>query len=287
MRIDVGCDVVASARFRRAVFSISGSDLVLTIGLPLAAGLTLREFGGVLAHELGHFARGSGLRRTYLIRSVVGWFIRVVYQRDRWEDWIDETAQDTRIGWIFRVARHFVMFGRGILWALLQVGFAVCGVMLRRMEFDADRYQAQFAGSDVFATTHRKIRVLFGGWQIAQRQLAAGLDQRKLVDNLPGLIAFYARRAPPEAMPTMDELIAASKTSWLDSQPCDKDRISAVERLDAPGILHLERSAADLFNDLNAQAAAVTWDLYCAEFGPNLPRNALLPVQEYAAAHST
>jgi hypothetical protein len=34
-------------------------ELVLTIDLPLVAGLTLKQFTGVLAHEFGHFSRGG------------------------------------------------------------------------------------------------------------------------------------------------------------------------------------------------------------------------------------
>ena len=57
-RIDVDCQVNASASLRRGLWS---KDLVLTIGLPLASGLDMRQFGGVLAHEFGHFAQGVEL----------------------------------------------------------------------------------------------------------------------------------------------------------------------------------------------------------------------------------
>jgi Zn-dependent protease with chaperone function len=69
-RIDVNCDIHASAGFRRGFRSIFGNDLVLTIGLPLVSGLNLREFTGVLAHEFGHFAQGGAMRLTYIIRSL-------------------------------------------------------------------------------------------------------------------------------------------------------------------------------------------------------------------------
>ena len=55
--------------------------MVLLIGLPLAAGLSLRQFAGVLAHEFGHFSQGFGMRLTYVIRSINIWFMRVVYER--------------------------------------------------------------------------------------------------------------------------------------------------------------------------------------------------------------
>src|SRR5947209_6371913 len=78
-RIDIDCEVNASARLQRGLLS---KDLVLTIGLPLVCGLDTRQFAGVLAHEFGHFAQGAGMRFTYLIRRINSWFARVVYERD-------------------------------------------------------------------------------------------------------------------------------------------------------------------------------------------------------------
>jgi len=82
-RIDIDCNVNASASFRRGWLSMFRSDLALTIGLPLVEGMTSRQLTGVLAHELGHFAQGGGMRLSYVIRSVNHWFARVVYEKDR------------------------------------------------------------------------------------------------------------------------------------------------------------------------------------------------------------
>jgi predicted Zn finger-like uncharacterized protein len=285
-RIDVDCTVNASASFRRGMLSMLGRDLVLTIGLPLAAGLTAREFGGVMAHELGHFAQGLGMRLSYLVRSIVGWFIRVVYQRDQWDDWLDETAQelDIRVGWIFLVAKLFVIVGRGILWVLFHIGLTISGIMLRQMEYDADGYQCRFAGSSSLGSTMKKLHLLSGAGAVAQMQLSASLDLRKLIDNYPGLIAYHARKIAPEALPHIEKEIQESKTGWFDSHPADKDRIEAAEKLASPGIFHCDRPAADLFTDFNSQSAAATWDMYVGYFGPKVPRTALQPLQEFLAA---
>ncbi len=56
-------DVNASAGLRRGLLSLFSHDLVLTIGLPLVQGLSLREFTAVLAHEFGHFRQGGGMER--------------------------------------------------------------------------------------------------------------------------------------------------------------------------------------------------------------------------------
>ena len=94
-RIDVDGQANASASFRRGFLSFFGHDLLLTIGLPLAAGLTLRNLVGVLAHEFGHFAQGTGMRATYLIRAVNLWFARVVYERDSWDANLEAWSKDS------------------------------------------------------------------------------------------------------------------------------------------------------------------------------------------------
>jgi hypothetical protein len=93
-RIDLDCELNASASFRRGMWSMFGDDLVLTIGLPLVANLTAAEFAGVVAHEFGHFTQSVGLRLSYLIRAVNFWFLRVVYQRDAWDEALEQWAAE-------------------------------------------------------------------------------------------------------------------------------------------------------------------------------------------------
>src|SRR5205085_783656 len=175
-RIDIDCDVNASASFRRGWLSLlSGRDLVLTIGMPLAAGLSLQQFAGVLAHEFGHFSQGAGMRLTYIIRSINFWFVRVVYQRDAWDEWLETAADelDIRVGWVIYVARACVWLTRRILWLLMYAGHLVAGFMLRQMEFDADKYETRLAGSHSFEATSRQLKLLGLAWRGAEHDLAS------------------------------------------------------------------------------------------------------------------
>ena len=88
-RIELNCDLNASAHFDRGLRGFFRGDLMLTLGMPLLAGLTQREIAGVIAHEFGHFRQGAGMRISYLIRRVNGWFARVVYERDAWDEAIE------------------------------------------------------------------------------------------------------------------------------------------------------------------------------------------------------
>ncbi len=82
-------------------------ELVLTFGMPLAAGLSLNQFAGALAHELGRFSQTAGARFAYMIRSVNLWFQRKVYEEDLWDEWIKRRGGrgDSRLAPLFMIGR--------------------------------------------------------------------------------------------------------------------------------------------------------------------------------------
>ncbi|HEY2953322.1 MAG TPA: M48 family metallopeptidase, partial [Verrucomicrobiae bacterium] len=187
-RIDIDCQLNASAGFRRGVFSFLGNDLVLTIGLPLVAGLNLRQLAGVLAHEFGHFTQGFGLRLTYIIRSVNGWFARVAYERDAWDLMLDEwgETEEGRLWIVVNFARLGVWFSRLLLKLLMFFGHGIGCFMLRQMEYDADSYEIKLAGSDAFETTARRMHVLAHTLDGAYKALRPGWNNaNRLPDDFP------------------------------------------------------------------------------------------------------
>lgn len=287
-RIDVDCEVNASASFRRGLSSMLGRDLVLTIGLPLAGGLSLRQFAGVLAHEFGHFTQGVGMRLTYLIRSVSWWFTRVVYERDRWDQWLIDTSQDSdwRIAIVLYLARFFVWLTRRVLWVLMMIGHMVSGFMLRQMEFDADRHEARLAGSDAFESTVHRLALLNMAHAGAQADLGSFYQEGRLADNLPRLIMANVGQIPAELRAKLQQSIAESRTRLLDTHPSDKDRIARARREKAPGVFHSDRPAHILFSDFDALARNVTWDVYCGIFGVKFRREAMHPTEELLARQS-
>src|SRR5207244_2862258 len=188
-RVDVDCQINASASLRRGLWSVRGNDVVLTIGLPLAAGLSMQEFAGVLAHEFGHFAQGAGMKLTYIIRAVSGWFARVVYERDEWDVRLVRAASvDLRIGIFVQMIRVSVWLTRRILWVLMRFGHLVSCFMLRQMEYDADSYETKLAGSAAFARTSEKFQNLLAASHVALRRLDESWKGRRLPQDLPSFI---------------------------------------------------------------------------------------------------
>jgi hypothetical protein len=284
-RIDVTCDINAGASLRRGLFSFLSNDLVLTVGMPLVAGLSLQQFAGVMAHEFGHFSQTAGMRLTYLLRSLNLWFMRIVYERDSWDEWLERASDsiDLRIGWIFYLVRGLVWLSRKILSLLLYAGNLVVGYMLRQMEFDADKYEARMAGSSTFAHTCRQLRMLGVAWEGARSDVSDYFREGRLVDNLPRLMVVNVKQLPAEVVQTVDELITNSETSLFDSHPADKDRISSAWHESAPGAFRSELPATVLFADFETTSKMVTWDFYYDIFGPELKREMLHPLADLLA----
>ncbi|HXP60605.1 MAG TPA: M48 family metalloprotease [Dongiaceae bacterium] len=257
-RVDVDCQINASAGFRRGLWSIRGNDVVLTIGLPLAAGLSRQEFAGVLAHEFGHFAQNAGMRLTYLIRAMSAWFARVVYERDEWDVLLVRTAYRTngRLSIFVHLIRFTIWLSRRILWVLMYLGHAISCLMLRQMEYNADTHETCLAGSEAFARTAVKLRRLQAAGQLAGEKVQESWNRRRLPENLPAFINACIRNTPAELQAKVEA--AARKTRFLDTHPCDADRVKAASVLDRPGIFHNDQPASELFNDFDGLCRAAT-----------------------------
>jgi hypothetical protein len=279
------CEVNASAGLRRGLRSLFSDDLVLRIGLPLIAGLSLRQFAGVLAHEFGHFTQGGAMRASYLTFRISAWFQRVVYQRDAWDDRLVQLCEriDVRISWIFWVIRFFVWLARQVLRGLMLLGFLVCHHVGRQMEFDADRFETRLGGSDNFVSTTRAIQFLGIAYGMANRALISFYKEGRLGDNMPLLTVANLAKIPPEIIAEAESALVQGKTGLFDSHPCDRERIERARAERAPGVFHSDRPASVLFSDFPGLSRAVTYDFYVEELGSQFNASLLYPVEDMIA----
>jgi hypothetical protein len=261
-RIDLDCQLNAAAGFRRGFLSFLGHDLVLVIGLPLAANLSARELAGVMAHEFGHFTQGVGMRLSYLIRTINFWFARVAYERDAWdvalERWSME-AEDLRVTLVIWTVQVSVWFCRLILKLLMFIGHIVGGFMLRQMEYDADTYHIKVGGSESFEQTHRKLATLAAAWNETHKQLLASWKKsRTLPDNLPELLRQCRERLSPQLIQRIDDTLGLERAGIFDSHPSPADRIRQSRRANDPGVFHDDRPAASLYASFEHPSRFVT-----------------------------
>ena len=283
-RVVVDLKVNASASFARGFLGLARNHLTLTVGLPLVTGLTVRQLGGVFAHEFGHFAQGAGMRLTYIIRSVNAWFGRLVYERDSWDSFLREAARriDIRIGIIFYLAMLIVWITRKILWLFMWLGHGISCFMLRQMEYDADSYEIQVAGSDAFLATCQALPVIGAGWQRAVSRQQDSFATHRLVDDLATYTALETKRVSPETKAEIVKAVKGAKTGWFDTHPTDFDRMRIAFQAKAPGVLSGEESATALFSDFSSLARQSTAAYYRHDCEIELSKVQLVPLDQVA-----
>jgi Zn-dependent protease with chaperone function len=284
--VDASAD--ASAGFGGIAGIVFGGDLVLTIGLPLVAGLTVQQFAGDVAHELGHFSQGAAMRLTYVVRSINFWFARLVYERDDWDEALAEGCQrGDRLTPILLVALLCVWLSRRVLWVLMAVGHGLSCFVMRQMEYDADRFETRLVGTAAFVETARRLLLLGYGTDVAHAlMLHAWFSGRGLPDDLAALIVGAASRLPPKKALAMDRKMQQVKTGLFDTHPAHGDRVRAARRENAPGVFHLEGSATQLFNNFAKTSRAASLDFYRVAFSRSVRRDMLVPATTFLSGEN-
>jgi len=285
-RIQVDLNVNASASIRRVPGYLLVSDLVLIIGLPLAEGISLRQLSGVLAHELGHFSQGGGMRLSYFIRRINGWFARVVYERDHFDLKLEGATRGGDVSWtkvVAGMAKGGVWLSRAILWVLMTAGHTISCFLMRQMEYDADRYEARVAGSAEFERVARRILVLTVGHAAAMEDLYRMWRQHKLPEQMPGFVVATANQVGQESENELWVQRLSARTGWRDTHPSDADRIKNALAENEKGLIKADLPGTALFDDYDEVAKTVTRTYYTDIVGIEVSADNLLPTERVLA----
>ncbi len=285
-RVDLNCDLNASAAFDRGLRGFLKNELVLTIGLPLAAGLTVEQFAGVLAHEFGHFRQGFGMRLHYLIWRINDWFERIIYMRDHLDAALDESAEapEGNVAIMVGFARLGVWFSRQILKLLMYTGHAISSFSSRQMEFDADAYEIRMVGSANFETTGKRFHVLGALLKPVYKEIRASWNLNKhLPENFPAFLVERHARLAPEKISALEDSMGLKPTGMFDTHPSYGDRIRWARQANERGIFHLDGPASKLFSNFEVISKQISLIHYQDDLGVELRMARLKPVEVQTA----
>jgi Zn-dependent protease with chaperone function len=290
--IRVDMQVNASASFRRGVRSMLGSDLVLTLGLPFVAGLNVTQLSGILAHEFGHFSQAIAMRFSYLIGSVNHWFARVVYERDAWDEKLENASRKTPSGYaqaILLLGIFLVWLSRRVLWVLMHIGHVMSAYLSRQMEYNADKHQVQVVGSSGFRPTYLRMGVLDLAGQAASAQVNDLISEGRLADDFPALTHVHAVRIErtEEVRLQITRNMLEGRTRLFDTHPSGGDRVRYAEHLRIEPRMKCSEPARNLFRDFDELSKRATTNFYEAQLGDRTATFAMMSTEDAAAGLAT
>jgi Zn-dependent protease with chaperone function len=280
--IRVDLDINASASLTHGWRSLLSGDMTLTLGLPLVAGLDLRQFTGVLAHELGHFAQGGGLRSTFVIRSLEAWFQRVVFERDAFDHQLERLASNP--GYLYtqavlQAARGSIWLARRLLHGLMLVGALVSRALMRQMEFDADAQALRIAGSQAFASGMQALCLLDRANHAAGVDADLAMGDGKLPDDWSELVLLNRENMPAEVIRATLKPREQNRASYFASHPPTELRIARAEAANLPSGVEREGLARQLFADFSDLSRQLTRAHFKASLGPAFQQYKLHPAR--------
>jgi Zn-dependent protease with chaperone function len=256
--IYLDCELNASAGLR----SFVSRNVTLTIGLPLVAGMNTRQLAAVIAHEFGHFTQGGAMRCSYIINRIDGWFARVVYARDTWDEWLEEwsnSTEDSRLWLITACAHVAVWLSRQVLKLLMLVGHAFSCLLSRQMEFHADACAIRVVGAEGFENMLLRLQEQAVLASLAYEGMERFWKTRRcLPESIPNFLQNLEAQMPPNFHEQARNTLLNQKSSLWATHPTSARRIQKARQSEEPGIFHLELPAANLFGDFNGTSKMIT-----------------------------
>lgn len=267
--VQLSNEVNASVHFEQGWRGFFSGRKVLTIGMPLVAGMSVQQFVGVLGHEFGHFAQRLGMRCNFLINTVNAWLEVRGNSRDPWDDRLQEWLESDP-WWLFQlaiwVAQQGIELSRLLMRGCFWLSFRLSRALSRQMEFDADRYESLLAGSAAFRGSALQLRALSWAWGEVDQQNARTWRERRLLRDMPQATALKTADLSQATMQQLQQGLEEGSTRYWHTHPADLQRIQHSEALQAPGYLHDQRPAATLFAQFANHCQRVT-EAYYSELG--------------------
>lgn len=268
-RILLDCEANASAGFHQGGLGLMSSGRELTIGLPLVGAMSVRQLAGVLAHEFGHFSQGAAMRLSFVVMAVNSWFARVVFERDSWDQSLIDWSRSNvgYLSWPAGLARGCVWMTRRILYGLMWLGHVVSSNMSRQMEYDADSFEIQLAGSKSFSESMLKVVELSAAQNAAMNNLQESWEQKQLADDFPQLVVQRYDDIGDEIRGRIRESLEEEETSLFASHPRSIDRMAVAIKAREAGAFQVDASAVVLFDDYAGTCKAASQKHYKGMLG--------------------
>lgn len=285
-KIQTECSVRLAAESRRMLMGLFHRDVVLTVGVPLIACLSVEQLSGLMAGQMAQFRRRAGSRLTNTIRAINGWLWRSVYDDGRWDAWLRRVAERRHfhLAKLLLPLRAIRMFANAALFVPMFIGNTIASSLVRTVELDSDRAGARLVGRETFAAALVRLGLIEFTWQGVLAELDYLHKNQQLPDSLPKQLALRMLDMTPELVAALRETVANPEEKPFDSRPSNEERLEATKEEPATGVMECRLPAQVLLADYEGLSQKITWEYYLPLFGSKLQKDSLTPVVLPSAA---
>jgi Zn-dependent protease with chaperone function len=193
-------------------------------------------------------------------------------------EWSEQT-EDIRLAFVVGCIGLAVALTRFLLKLLMLLGHGVSCFLLRQMEYDADSYEIQIAGSAGYESAARRLAELGAGLAAAYKEMRTTWNlSRRLPDDFPAYLVFQTSKLAPAKRERIQDTLGLKRTGLFDTHPSDGDRIRCARRAGEPGVFDLELPASVLFSNFGVIAKQVTHLHYADDLRIRVDGGNLRPV---------
>ena len=262
MEIQLNCRVDLSLHGKPGLSGLASKETVLTIGLPLISGLTLRQFAGVLAHELGHYRGIKDPRLSFVICRINRWLYLRSHAADSVEARSRLAVEKAKHNPLHKLVVLISSASRGVFKGLLWVAKSISFSRLRQQEFLADEFQAQLAGSEEFRNTTFKMHLMHSAFDQVLEEVAKTSGEKGLPENLPALVVTRADKLKSDCKQNLQQRLNRKTTRIQGLHPADSERIQRVETKPVQPVMIGNGSVASMFENFDASCRTASTRLY-------------------------
>ena len=159
-----------------------------------------------------------------------------------------------------------VWLSRRVLWLLTMVGHVISCLLSRQMEYAADRYAVQLAGSASFEKMILAIAELDVAEREVQRNIIRQWLENRLPIDIPTSIARRLAKLSPKKKRNIESSLLSQTTALFATHPAPADRIVRAAKEGATGCVEFDQPATRLISDLGELSTRATLTYYKALF---------------------
>ena len=262
--IRVHNDADIKTAYHRGPLGFLRNRTVLTIGVPLIAGMNCSQMAALIARHLNRYRHKFAPRATAILLAVHTWLQRAVYEQDMVDRTLQHWHDEGRLGdGMYRALQALVVPARKMVALRLYLSRLLERRVVHRIVAEADKMALVFTGTDGFIRLLDQNSLLaFAGHNLLPGLEAQWQSKGVLPDNLVQMMVLRSRQYPvsmPQKLRTLQE---QQKAAIDDILPSDTQRLRRVGHKPIYGAYYCLSPAAVLFRNYSKLTHTMTLRFY-------------------------